>query len=106
MILQKTMQLNEIEGEVAQQQRDIDEEQRQLNQKIAEIKLDTEGKFNCLFNPQDPIFSLSEQAHLPTDEEKQKLVQMAALAGLPFMCNTCCVEVSSMKKLKFCQFCA
>lgn len=43
---------------------------------------------------------------MPSEEEKVRLVQMAQDAGMPFMCNTCFMQVQSIKKLKFCQFCA
>lgn len=58
LILKKTMAKNELDVEAQQQRKETEMEQNQINQQIAEIKLTTDGKITCLFNPQDPIFSL------------------------------------------------
>lgn len=90
-----------MENDVQLQRREMDEEQMAINKRMAEVRLDMEGKINCLFNPQDPIFQLKNETVMPSEEEKEKLVAMARLAGLPFMCDTCCKEVK-IKSMKFC----
>jgi hypothetical protein len=69
--------------------------------------LRADGKLRCLFKPQDTIFQLQEETDLmPSEQEKQTFAKTSVESGVPLMCNTCCATVQSIKKLKFCQFCA
>jgi hypothetical protein len=83
-----------------------EKENQLLNREISEISLRQDGKLRCLFNPRDPVFELEEETLMPTEEEKVQIVEQAKETGVGLMCNTCCISVSSIKKLRFCQFCA
>lgn len=59
----------EIESKDKQATNMSEKENQQLNREISEIILRQDGKIRCLFNPQDPIFSLENETKMPTDEE-------------------------------------
>jgi hypothetical protein len=48
-----------------------------LNKEISEISLCSDGKLKCLFNPNDPIYTLQEAVTLPSEDEKQKIFKLA-----------------------------
>lgn len=96
--------LKEIERQSHQSIEKTEREELQLFKAISEIVLRKDGKHRCLFKPQDPIFLLEQEAEMPTDDQKAKLVQHAMENG-GLQCTTCCAPAQSLKKLKFCQFC-
>lgn len=78
-----------------------------MNREISEIILRSDGKLRCLFNPQDPIYLLSDETTLmPSDEQKQQNARQQIDTQGSIMCNTCCSVIASAKKIKYCQFCA
>ena len=78
-----------------------------MNRDISEIILSKDGKFRCLFNPQDPIYLLQdEHVDMPNDNEKAAIARQQIETQGNIMCNTCCQVISSAKKVKYCQFCA
>ena len=70
LINQKNNMLAKINTEQTEDIKLREQEQMQLNKRIAEIKLKVDGKITCLFNPSDPIFFLEDQAQMPSEEEK------------------------------------
>ena len=99
----KFREIDDSSKEVAAQ---AEKENQMLNREISEIILRADGKNRCLFKPQDVIWNLSkETADMPSEEEKSEIAKKAKDYGMPLMCNTCCNDAKSIKKLKFCQFC-
>ena len=73
-----------------------------MNKEIADIILRSGGKYRCLFNPIDPIYQLTGD-EVEIDDKK---VLSRLFNGQKFVhCNTCCVAVNSIKKIKLCHFC-
>ena len=76
-----------------------------INREISEIILTADGKLRCLFDPTAPIFNLSEVTEdLPPEKVRMKEAKKIEKLG-QLICNTCCIP-SSVKFLKWCDFCA
>jgi hypothetical protein len=52
-----------------------EKENKELNKDISEIILSHNGKLRCLFNTHDPIFDVSGERSVPTEDEKVKMVE-------------------------------
>ena len=79
-----------------------------LNDAIYKINLDSSGSITCKYKLDDIIYRLeNENPDLPNEKQKEDIMKKAKqLRTYTLMCNSCRENISSMKKLKHCNFCA